>query len=139
MIKLRILGNFKDHLPHELGIISRFGVVGIIATTIHLLAVYLILILTKQSPYTANTIAFTLAFAVSFIGNYYWTFKGSGNLRRSIQRFAIISFFAFSLNTLILSAILEKHWFTPAVSGALAALIIPFTSFLGSRLWAFRG
>ena len=138
MFMLKISGNFKEHLMHELGIISRFGFVGIFSTTIHLLTVYLILFFTKQSPYIANTIAFMLGFAVSFVGNYYWTFKVSGNLRQSIQRFVIISFSAFCLSTLILTAMLAKQWFTPAVSGALAALIIPVLNFIGSRLWAFE-
>jgi putative flippase GtrA len=122
----------------ELLIASRFGLVGIVATAVHIAVVWLLLRETGIAPIFANTLAFLMAFGISFAGNYLWTFRSPGNPRRAMFRFFVIAFTAFAANTLVLSFLLHKGWFLPDVSAIFSASAVPVISFLASRLWGFK-
>jgi putative flippase GtrA len=65
-------------LWREAIIASRFGLVGITATAVHMLAVSVLLSETQLPTLLANACAFLVAFCVSFAGNYVWTFQLPG-------------------------------------------------------------
>lgn len=122
----------------EVVIATRFGLVGIVATTVHIVVVWLVLHQMDFSPISANTLAFTVAFGISFLGNYIWTFRSPGSPRRAMFRFFMISASAFLVNTLILTLLVQGGWFSPVVSSIISASSVPFISFVASRLWGFR-
>jgi putative flippase GtrA len=122
----------------ELAIATRFGLVGIVATTVHIIVVWLILNQTGSNPLSANTLAFAIAFGISFLGHYMWTFGLPGSPHRAMFRFFLISTTAFLVNTLILSFLVYSGWFTPVVSAVISASVVPVISFSASRFWAFR-
>lgn len=117
---------------------ARFGLVGLLATAVHIAIVWLLLTLTSVAPMLANTLAFLTAFCISFTGNYLWTFRSPGSPRRAIFRFFVIAVSAFVVNTLILAFLVPKGWFLPVTSAILSASLVPAITFLASRLWCFE-
>ena len=117
---------------------GRFGLVGLLATVVHIAIVWVLLALTNIVPVLANTLAFMVAFCISFVGNYLWTFRSPGSPRRAILRFFVIATSAFIANTLVLAFLVRKGWFSPAVSAVLSASLVPVISFFASRLWGFE-
>ena len=117
---------------------GRFGLVGLLATVVHIAIVWVLLALTNITPVLANTLAFMVAFSISFVGNYLWTFRSPGSPRRAILRFFVIAASAFIANTLVLAFLVGKGWFSPVVSAILSASLVPAVSFFASRLWGFE-
>lgn len=97
----------------ELRIAIRFGLVGIVATAVHILVVWALLRQTEITPILANTLAFLTAFGISFTGNYFWTFPSPGSQGQAIRRFFLISVSAFVMNTLLLTFLVRGGWFPP--------------------------
>ncbi len=128
----------RKQLWHEMVIAARFGLVGIVSTTVHILIVWLLLISTVFSPIVANTFAFLTAFGISFVGNYRWTFRSPGNVGRAIKRFLLISVSAFVINTLLLAVLLRGEWFSPLVAAIFSAAVVPLITFVTSRFWGFQ-
>lgn len=125
-------------LLNEFFLAVRFGLVGILATAIHITILWMLLSKTLLPALMANTIAFVGAFGFSFAGNYLWTFGSPGSPRRAMLRFLTISASAFFLNTILLGTILEFGWFDPTSAAIGSAAVIPVITFLASRLWGFR-
>jgi putative flippase GtrA len=71
----------------ELVIAARFSLVGIAATSIHIVVVLLVLNQAGSNPFSANAVAFVIAFGISFLGKYIWTFRSPGSPRRAMFRF----------------------------------------------------
>lgn len=117
---------------------GRFGLVGLLATVVHIAIVWVLLALTNIVPVLANTLAFMVAFCISFVGNYLWTFRSPGSPRRAIFRFFVIAASAFIVNTLVLAFLVRQGWFSPVVSAILSASLVPVISFFASRLWGFE-
>lgn len=128
----------KVNLWHELFVAARFSCVGAVATAVHITVVWALLILCSITPILANSYAFLIAFGVSFLGNYIWTFRSPGSPHRVIVRFFLIAVTAFATNTLILAFLVNKGWFSPFFSAALSASIVPVISFAVSRFWCFK-
>ena len=132
-------GGTRARLWHELAVAARFGMVGITATAVHILMVWLLLSETALPPLVANMIAFLTAFGISFAGNYLWTFGSPGNPGKVMRRFLLISVSAFAMNTLLLASLLRAGWFSPTVAAIVSAAVVPAISFVASRLWGFQG
>nr|VFK43672.1 MAG: Putative flippase GtrA (transmembrane translocase of bactoprenol-linked glucose) [Candidatus Kentron sp. TC] len=132
------MGLTRMQLLHEMILATRFGMVGIVATAVHILVVWLLLISTTLSPIVANTLAFPAALGVSFVGNYLWTFSSPGNPARAIKRFLAISLCAFAMNTLLLTFLVRSGWFSPVISAIFSAAVVPVITFVASRLWGFK-
>ena len=132
--------NFESNsrILGELVVALRFGVIGILATAIHIAVVWLLLSTSGLPTLLANTIAFINACGISFTGNYFWTFGAPGAPRRALCRFLTISISAFFLNSLLLSAILQLQLFSPPLAASGSAAVIPLITFLASRFWGFK-
>lgn len=87
-------------------------------------------------PMFANLVAFSMAFATSFVGQYLWTFRCSRRWQAAVLRFGLISGVAFGANNLLLLTFLHVPEMDPAQAALSAALIIPVMSYLGNRFWA---
>ncbi|MCK2087414.1 GtrA family protein [Thauera aromatica] len=122
----------------ELLLTARFGLVGILSTTLHVAIAWLLLSITTLPIIAANTLAFSIAFGFSFTGNYLWTFSAHRSARRAAFRFFLISISAFIFNSAILITALHYLPADPAFSAACSAMIIPIITFIASRLWCFN-
>ncbi|MFT5698324.1 MAG: putative flippase GtrA [Desulforhopalus sp.] len=129
---------FRKWIWREAALAVRFGIVGTIATVIHLLVVALLISETSLPTLSANTLAFMTASGLSFTGNYLWTFQSPGGPGKAMCRFLFISVSAFSINTLILAALLQTDYLSPFFSAVFSALVVPAITFFASRLWGFK-
>ena len=125
-------------LWREATIAARFGLVGIAATSVHILVAYVLLSETLFPTLLANTLAFLTAFSISFSANYIWTFQSPGNPRRAVRRFLLISVSAFAISTLSLAVILSAQWLTPFFAVTVSSTVMPLITFLVCRLWGFQ-
>jgi putative flippase GtrA len=117
---------------------ARFGIVGTVATLVHLAVVWMLIERAELPPLAANSLAFLSAFGISFAGNYYWTFGRAGPRKAAMQRFFLVSSSAFAVNTLALAALISTGWLAPSTAAVCAAFLIPAATFVASRWWAFR-
>jgi len=129
---------FSAGLWHEFYLASRFALVGIAATAVHMLVVWLLIETTSLPVLVANLIAFLTAFGISFTGNYVWTFGSPGRPVTAMRRFFLISGGAFSANSMVLALLTIADWLQPTVAAALAAAVIPLITYVASRLWGFN-
>lgn len=125
-------------LWREVAMAARFAVVGIIATVVHLLVAFFLLFITQLPVLLVSALAFLTTFGISFAGNYIWTFRSPGAPNRAIRRFLIISFSAFSGNTIILVALLEADFLSRYQAVGLSVVVVPVITFWLSRVWAFQ-
>lgn len=122
----------------EIFLIVRFGLVGSLATVIHMAILWILLSMTMMPVLIANTMAFLTAFGFSFAGNYLWTFGAPGSPRRALLRFLTVSASAFFLNSVLLVAILESEWVDSTSAATGSTVVIPIITFFASRFWGFR-
>lgn len=132
-------GGRRDRALAELFLVLRFGLIGGLATGIHILVLWVLLSGSSLPVLLANTVAFLGAFGFSFAGNYFWTFRASGSLGQAMLRFLIVSASAFLLNSALLAAILWSGRMDSTVAALGSAAVIPVITFLASRFWAFQG
>lgn len=120
----------------ELLLASRFGLVGLAATTVHL-AIISLLIRLGLAPLLANLVAFLCAFGVSFCGHYFWTFRSATGITRAVLRFFLIAVGGFLINSVLLALLL--HWTSlgSTTCALIAVLVVPVLSFLASKFWGF--
>jgi putative flippase GtrA len=118
--------------------LGRFAGVGTVATLVHVSAAFAANQSGAVGPMIANSIGFACAVAVTYLGNYYWTFPGTGGHGRSVQRFSVMA----GLTLLWTSSVVYVasgllHW--PFIV-ALAVILItaPPANFALSQLWVFR-
>jgi putative flippase GtrA len=121
----------------ELLTVSRFSLVGIAAAGIHIGIVWILIAQTDISVLIANFVAFLVAFGFSFIGQYFWTFRSTSNLRRTLLRFFSVALGAFITNNLILVVLLNTQLLDDLLAAVFAVFVIPLITYLAGRFWAF--
>jgi putative flippase GtrA len=117
---------------------ARFGLVGAAATIVHVSVAWTLIVNVDTPVLLANLIAFALAFGVSFVGNYVWTFRVPGRPHRAFARFVVIALSAFAANNVLLVSMLSLNCCKQSTAAVGAAAVVPAVTFLGSRLWGFR-
>lgn len=120
-----------------LGQIRRFGIVGILATTVHVFVAYLVVSLTGSLPQLANLFGFLCAFLVSYFGHLHYTFQPEFASDSYFRRFLILSGLSFLTSASIVYFLtntlgLDFRWALAAM-----AVIVPGISFIVAKFWAF--
>jgi putative flippase GtrA len=118
--------------------IARFGMVGILATSVHG-ASFLVLVETLQVRAVAASVgAFLIAFIVSYGGHRHWTFKArSGDTRGSLVKFAataLLGLFVSAGTTYLIVGILAANYLYALV---LVVVAVPVATYLLSKMWVF--
>jgi putative flippase GtrA len=122
----------------------RFGIVGIAATLTHV-AVFVALIQTGDAaPLLANALAFGVAFVLSFLGHFWWTFRAPAELetRRwapALVRFLVIALSGFLLNTAVVFMVVEVLTVSYMYAAVLMVTVVPACVFVASKFWVFSG
>jgi putative flippase GtrA len=120
---------------NELGRLKRFGIVGIIATLVHLgVAAVALAVFPALHELVANLMAFAVAFPVSLAGHARYTFGKRGHW----QRFLVLALSGFTLNNGLLIGLMHLLDLKGMPAIALATLLVPAFVYIGSRLWVFR-
>ncbi|MES2934965.1 MAG: GtrA family protein [Pseudomonadota bacterium] len=123
----------------ELLRLFRFGIVGVIAAATHYLTVIALVELAGITPLIANVGGFAVAFWLSYFGHRLWTFGDVDTQNAaSFPRFLAISLLGFSLNELVLYLLLRYTQIPYYIALAIAAVVVAFSTYVLSRLWAFR-
>lgn len=118
--------------------ISRFGMVGLAATAVHVAVGLGLNSGTGLAPLWANLAAFCCALGVSFVGQTRLTFPDRPADGRAFLRFAAVALSGLGLNQVIV-------WLVTALVGgpywlALAIIVatVPGFTFLLLKFWALR-
>ncbi len=126
------------YILKELVLAYRFFLIGLLATITHMFFVWWFITKVLLNVYYANFYAFLVAFFVSFLGHYYWTFKERPQFISAFAKMLTVSVSTFLLNIIVLTFFIEYFLFLEVNAALAAALIIPLLSFVGMRLWIFK-
>ena len=118
--------------------IIRFGMVGVAATLTHIAVANAALAFLIVSPYASSAVGFAVAFAVSYLGHYHFTFAKDSGHGQSLPRFFLVALTGFLGSLLVLKVIAAPGAIPQAVSLTLSILVIPGLTYLAARVWAFR-
>lgn len=125
----------RSRAKEEAGTATRFGLVGLAATGVHLaVAAGVLALWPSLNEFIANIIAFCVAFQVSLVGHRRLTFKRQG----SAWRFALVAAVGFALNNGLLAILIRGLEISGFVAIAIATLSVPIVTYLASRMWAFK-
>lgn len=120
------------------GQLLRFGIVGLLATFVHMVIGFL-LIQSNWLPVMANLLAFTIAFVVSFIGHLGFSFADQAvNPSSALWKFALVALIGFACNEVLLIMLLFEGQLTDTVSLWISTGSAAVLTFALSRVWAFR-
>jgi len=115
----------------------RFGLVGILATGIHVGIYFLAVFVLGILPTLATALAFLVALTVSYLLNHRWTFQAKGNHRRYFIRYLTIAVTGATLNMAIMHLCTAVLGWSHYLGLAIIVLTIPPLTFLGNLLWGF--
>ena len=128
--------------------VSRFAVVGLASTLVHVAVFNLLVAWFAMPPLAANLAGFALAFGLSFSAHSGWTFsarQGAGSVVAPTQRGAeLTKFFAtalagFALNSLIVFVTMDWAKLPSAAPSVLMVTVTPLFLFALNRFWVFSG
>ncbi len=116
----------------------RFASVGLGATLVHLLAAFVANRVFGLSPFLANAIGFGTAFALSYFGHFYWTFGHRKGHARHLPRFLIVAGCGYLTSNVIVWIVTTRGGLAFEYALAAILVIVPATTWIISRLWAFQ-
>ena len=90
-------------------------------------------------PEAANGLGFVIAFAVSFGGHRWLSFKGTSTpIQQSLLRFGVTALAGFACNEVVFM-VLTRHYGWFGLLALFAALVVASAqTFVLSRIWAFQ-
>ena len=116
----------------------RFGFVGVLATLVHML-IGATLVHSGWSALAANPVSFLIAFVVSFMGHYGFSFSDQENeLATSLRRFTLVACGGFVVNETLLAVLVWSTTLPQSASLILSTGVAAIITFFASRNWAFR-
>ena len=120
--------------------VPRFIAVGCTAAAVHFSMVLLLVSQFHAAPLVANVAGWLVAFAVSFVGQWRFTFRTSAAPGwRSLRRFLAVSVGGFAANELAFAALLHWSRLPYQVLLAIVLLSVALATYLLSAGWAFQG
>jgi putative flippase GtrA len=118
--------------------LSRFGFVGILATTVHVGVGLGLHEGIGMLPFLANLIAFACALSVSFIGQTRLTFPDSTGDHRAFMRFSVVAVSGLGLNQLIVWVMTSVFAFPYWLALVVIIFTVPVVTFVLLKFWALR-
>jgi putative flippase GtrA len=117
----------------------RFGTIGSMAALVHLTVVMSLVEAQLLTPLTANVIAFSLAFQVSYWGNRSWTFHlTSAEHHVAIPRLFLVAGSGFIANEGLFYLFMRNFNLPYPIALILVLSILPIVTFSLSKFWIFR-
>ncbi len=115
----------------------RFGIVGVMATLVH---VGIATLFERAFPglgQRANLTGYACGMLVSYLGHHRFTFALDGNHRAHVPRFLVVSFSGLAVSSLITYVVFQRLGQPFWQAMALVVLLVPPTTFVVSKFWAF--
>ena len=117
--------------------VAKFATIGAGATALHVASALLFNSYAGFSALQANFLAFLVASAFTFCGNYYWTFSQSGKIAATIPRFVVLSVGCFAVNQTIVYVVTSLAHLPLWVAMIPVVAVIPAFSFWASKTKVF--
>ena len=126
----------------------RFVAVGALAAATHYLVALGAHHAMSLSPWLANALGFVVAFGVSYLGHFTWTFAAQAHVqtqtqtqthRQSLPRFLGVAIAAQLANQALTALFLQALAWPFALSLGLALLLVALGTYVLSARWAFAG
>jgi len=116
----------------------RFGLVGALATLVHML-IGATLIHSGWPALGANPVSFVIAFVVSFMGHYGFSFSDQeADIVTSLKRFSIVACGGFIVNEALLALLIWSGAVPQIFALIFSTGAAAIGSFFASRNWAFQ-
>lgn len=116
----------------------RFGIVGVIAASIHFMTVVMLVQNFSFEPLFANIFGFLVSFHASYWGHRLWTFQGTESLHEvSFPKLFLLQAANFSANETIFYIFLVLHLPYP-LALIITLGILPVFTFVSSKFWVFK-
>ncbi|MGB0748446.1 MAG: GtrA family protein [Magnetospiraceae bacterium] len=133
----------QPHFPQWFAPLAKFGLVGGVATLVHVGGYALFIEELAMRALLANFLAYSIAFGVGFTGHYLWSFRAqtkasAAGWRRAMVKYFIVSLVGLALNTIQVWLIVDIFTLHYGVSILAMVTVTPGAIFLMSRFWAFR-
>ncbi|MDP0588904.1 MAG: GtrA family protein [Candidatus Endonucleobacter bathymodioli] len=118
----------------------KFVVVGSIAAVVHLGILRWTVEYMTVPPLLGNTMAFIVAFIVSYTGQSLWTFSHKQHAHaRTITRFLVTQLLcSFTLNQILFAAFLAFSDLHYMVNSFIVLTIVPLVTYTVSKYWVFK-
>ena len=122
-----------------IGQVARFAVVGAAAAATHFVVAVACVRALRIDPQLANVAGFLVAFTISFLGQWRWTFAAhAAPLARALPAFFAVALGGFAANALAYRLLLTYTPLRYDVALALVLIFVAAMTFVLSRFWAFR-
>lgn len=120
----------------------RFGIVGLLATGVHVLVFVGCIELLHMAPLWANFPAFLVALLSGFVGHFTWTFRMherglQDNWKAALLKFLTVSVFGLGLNTLVVFLVVNLSGLPYPYAVLLMVTVVPATMFVLQKYWTF--
>ena len=121
-----------------------FGLVGFFATLIHASLYHLLMSENELTSLVNNFFAFIMAFFVSLIGQFFYTFKNERSLlsseehKRAIFRFFIVAIIGLMINSFFSWIIVDVFMHDHRIFIAVMVVITPVILFIMNKTWVFE-
>ncbi len=116
----------------------RFAAVGLLATGIHVGAVYFLVETGGVDPALASLPAFVSALAVSYLLNRRWTFQAAGTGFGPFHKYLLVALGGMLLNAVIMFVAVHIAKASYWLGLAIVVAVVPAVSYLLQRDWTFR-
>jgi len=125
----------------------RFGIVGLIATIIHVIIFVILIEFADWSGSASNLTAFFVAFFFSYFGHYFYSFKDRFVVTTTKKdvlymptflKFCTVSAGGFFINALIAWGVVDSLQLDYWIAVVMMLTVTPITVFLFSKNWVFR-
>jgi putative flippase GtrA len=126
-----------EKLSEEIIMVSRFTIIGICCSIIHIGTAIFIKELHNFSNILSSNIGFFASFTFSFFGHYKYSFSAKGPYGNYFPKFCIMSIFSFCLSMSVVWIGTDLLACDDIPVFLSLAIIIPVFNFLASRFWVF--
>jgi len=115
----------------------RFLLVGMASTGTHFVVLALLYQGFNIGILYSTFIAFLVAFMLSYVANYHYTFKSSGDHRIAILKFLVSSGIGLLWNLLIMYLLVEQFAVNYVVAFILMSAVVATNNFILGKIWVF--
>lgn len=118
----------------------KFVIVGSLAALVHLGVLHFAVEQLRWSPLAGNSLAFALAFVVSYSGQSLWTFNHKSHRHQgTLLRFLLTQLLcSFALNQGLYTLLLTWTRLDYLSASVIVLVSVPLATFTLSKYWAFK-